>query len=323
MTGKLPIAARWKGLGLACYAIVFGGTCLNAAVLSFESYQTGDINTGGQANSSLAFSDTNQDGWSNAAGSRGIIAPASGNGLDGQFLTLPAPLTAGNNITMIAARVGAPDFTGTNTVGFDVRFAAGGTAVATSIGNGVSFLNQLSGTGGTFNQNADTGMFFGQLGNSGFGVRSSSFGTSKLLFSTTGGEGIVTTPSGALLAGNWYRVEVSITGLFEINPGEMGRTVTMSVYDYANEVSWGSNSWNASDITGFGGFDPEDSVGVIARVQRNNADNNLAGGLDNISVTVVPEPSTALFAALGLAAFFFPRTRTSSRARAGCVFPEN
>src|SRR5690606_19956893 len=173
-------------------------------------------------------------------------------------------------------------------------------ATATSMGNGVAFLNQLSGNGGTYHQNADTGMYFGQLGNGAFGVRRSNFGTAQVLFSTTGGAGIVTIPENALVAGNWYRVEVSITGLFEINPGELGRTVSMSIYDHANGTSWGTNTWEASHDVSFGGFNPEDTVGIIARVQRNNADDNLAGGLDNIRVTAVPEPSLALLAALGL-----------------------
>jgi hypothetical protein len=285
---------------LACCGTAFASPSVGAAILNFETYQTGDINVGGQVNTALGFPNTNQDGWSNAGGSRGIVSPGSLAGLDGQFLTLPAPATAGNNTTMIAAREAAHETTGANTVSFDLRFAAGGSASATSIGNGVSFLNQLSGSEGTFSQNADTGMFFGQLGNGGFGVRASGLGTSQMLFSTTGGAGIVTIPQNALAAGNWYRVDVSITGLFEISPGQMGRTVAMSIYDYGNLVSWGTSTWNASATTDFGGFDPEDTIGVVARVQRNNANDNLSGGLDNIRVTVVPEPSSLLLAALGL-----------------------
>ncbi|RZA10025.1 MAG: hypothetical protein EOP02_35325, partial [Proteobacteria bacterium] len=284
---------------LACCGAAFASPCLSAAILTFENYQTGDINAGGGTNTGLTFPNTNQDGWSNAAGSRGIIAPGTLAGLDGQFLTVPAPATAGNNITMIAAREGAHDLTGQNTVGFDLRFAAGGTATATSIGNGVAFLNQLSGNEGTFSQNADTGMYFGQLGNGGFGVRSANFGASQILFSTTGGAGIVTIPQDALAAGNWYRVNVSITELFEINPGEMGRTVSMSIFDYANQVSWGTNTWNASDTTGFGGFNPEDALGIVARVQRNNANDNLAGGLDNINITAYNRDTGAFDAISG------------------------
>ncbi len=277
---------------LICCAAACAGPGLNAAILNFESYQTGDINIGGQANTGLQFPDTNQDGWSNAAGSRGIIEAASANGLDGQFLTLPPPTTPGNNITMIAARPEAPEVDVTNTVSFDVRFSAGGGPSATSIGNGVAFLNQLSGSEGTFSQNADTGMFFGQLGNGGFGLRQSNFGPSTILFSTTGGADTVTIPEGALVAGNWYRVDVSITDLLEINPGEMGRTVTMSVYDYANAASFGTNSWNVPDFAGFGGFSPGNTAGIVARVQRNNADDSLAGGLDNIRITAVPDPAS-------------------------------
>ncbi len=281
----------WRYRGLVCCAAVLTGEGLRAETLDFESYETGDINSGGQTNTSLAFPDTNQDGWSDAAGSRGIIASGSANGFDGQFLTLPPPSTPGNNITMIAARVEAPEMATANTVTFDVRFSAGGNAGATSMGNGVAFLNQLSGPEGSFNQVPDTGMYFGQLGNGGFGARGANFGSAQILFSTAGGEGIVTIPENALVAGNWYRVEVSVTHLFEINPGELGRTVSMSVYDYANEVSWGTATWDASHDVGFGGVNPEDTVGIIGRVQRNNADDNLAGGLDNIRVTVVPEPS--------------------------------
>lgn len=277
---------------LICCAAICAGPFLDAATVDFESYQAGDINIGGQANTALAFPNTNQDGWSNAAGSRGIIAPGASNGLDGQFLTLPAPATAGNNITMIAARQQAPEINIANIVSFDLRFAAGGTAVATSIGTGVAFLNQLTGSEGTFHQNSDTGMFFGQLGNGAFGIRQSNFGTAKILFSTTGGAGIVTIPATSLVAGNWYRMDVSISELLEISPGVSGRTVTMSVYDYANAVSLGTNTLNAPDISDFGGFSPVNTVGVVARVQRNNANDNLSGALDNIRVTAVPAPSS-------------------------------
>jgi hypothetical protein len=283
-----------RSRGLICCAAVLTSQSLRAETLTFESYQLGDINTGGQPNTALAFLETNQDGWSHAAGSRAIIAPGTANGTDGQFLTLPAPATAGNNITMIAARAATPEVAVANTVSFDLRFAAGGAAGATSIGNGVAFLNQLSGAEGTFSQTADTGMYFGQLGNGAFGVRRSNFGTAQILFSTAGGAGITTIPANALVAGNWYRVDVSITELFEINPGEQGRTVSMSVYDHANQVSLGTSTWNASDSIAFGGFAPTDTVGVVARVQRNNADDNLAGGIDNIRVAAVPDPSSGL-----------------------------
>jgi hypothetical protein len=294
MTKNFPTGFPRSQRILICCAAAFAGSSLDAAILDFESYQTGDINVGGQTNTALAFPVTNQDGWSNAGGSRGIIAAGTSNGLDGQFLTLPAPATAGNNTTMIAARPEAPETSVTNTVSFDLRFSAGGNAGATSMGNGIAFLNQLSGNEGTFNQNADTGMYFGQLGNGAFGVRQANLGTAKILFSTSGGEGIVTIPGSALVAGNWYRVDVSITDLFEINPGEQGRTVTMSVYDYANATSLGTNTWNAPDTAGFGGFAPADALGIVARVQRNNADDNLAGGLDNVHVAAIPDPSTGV-----------------------------
>lgn len=277
---------------LICCAAICAGPFLNAATLDFESYQAGNINTGGQPNTALAFPETNQDGWSHAAGSRGIVAPGSANGLDGQFLTLPAPATPGNNITMIAARAEAPEVAVENTISFDMRFAAGGAAGATTIGNGVAFLNQLSGAEGTFNQTADTGMYFGQLGNGAFGIRQSNFGTARILFSTAGGAGIVAIPASALVAGNWYRVDVSISESLEASPGVTERTVTMSVFDYANAVSLGTNTLNAGDISDFGGFSPVDTVGIVARVQRNNVDDNLAGGLDNIRVRAVPDPSS-------------------------------
>lgn len=294
---------------LVCSAAAFAAPSLSAAVLTFDSYQLGDINAGGGTNTALGFPITNQEGWSNAGGSRGVIGSGFVAGLESRFLTLPAPATAGNNTTMIAARSGDIEITGTTTVEFDMRFSAGGNATATSIGTGVAFLNQLSGTGGTFNQNADTGMYFGQLGNGGFGVRAANFGASQILFSTTTGPGVVPIPENALAAGSWYRVKVSITDVFEINLGELGRTVSMSIYDYANQVSWGTNTWNASASVGFGGFDPEDSMGIVARVQRNNASDSLAGGLDNIRITVVPEPSMALLAAFGLMSFASFRRR--------------
>ncbi len=306
-TASRVIALSHRSL-LGC-AAVFACPCLCAATLTFESYETGDINSGGQTNTALAFAESNQDGWSDAGGSRGIIAPGSANGLDGQFLTVPPPATAGNNITMIAARAEAPEITVANTVSFDVRFSAGGNAGATSMGNGVAFLNQLSGPDGSFNQVPDIGMYFGQLGNGAFGARGANFGSAEILFSTTGGEGIVTIPENALVAGNWYRVDVSITDLFEISPGELGRTVAMSVFDYDNGESWGTNTWNASHDVSFGGVNPEDTVGIVGRVQRNNADDNLAGGLDNINVTVVPEPSMALLVAAGLISFAASRRR--------------
>jgi hypothetical protein len=285
------------GLHWILTVLTISASCLHAATLSFESpvYSVGDLNAGGGTNTALPFPDTNQDGWSNAGGSRGTIAPESANGQagSGQFLTVPTPSTAGANVTMIAARKGGITVAASNSISFDLRLGSGASQ------NTVGFVRQFN-ADGTYNQNANTGLQLGQLTATTLGVRRSGFGTTQTLFSTTASTGIVQMPSASVVAGNWYRVDVLISDVFEINPGELGHTVTMSLFDYANNTTLGSNSWNGSLGISFGGVSPQDSAGIMARVQRLNADDDLAGGLDNISFTVIPEPSSAVLSCLGL-----------------------
>jgi hypothetical protein len=239
-------------------------------VIDFEqpAYTEGGFNTGGRNPADFT---TGQGGWSNASGSAGRISANTANGLvdNGQFLTLPAPSAPGNNVTMLSGRKGGIEYTGSNTISFDLR-APNANDTQITVGYMKGFPDNAY-------ANANAGMQFGvfRVGSAAsyFGIRRSGFGTLQQIV------------TGPVTAGNWYRVEVTISGLFVINPGESGRTVTMSVFDYANNQTLASGSWNGSDAVSFGNLAPEDSAGIMARVQRANSNDNLAGALDNLRFT--------------------------------------
>lgn len=284
---KLPSFSPHLSLG-ALAAFFLPAAAAQAQLVSFEDYTEGVVNS--TESQPVSFPGTNQGGWSNSTSTmHAAIAANSANGLagSGQFMTIPTPSgSAASAYTMIAAKQTAIPVTGVTSISFDLRFVTHDGAE--SVGGGTQNMAGFAQTfpNGSEFSNANAGILFGQTGPTSFGYRVAGFGgTGSRLAPTFTDDGTRNTIP-APVVGNWYGITATIAPEFEGN-----RAVTLDLFDYASNTFWANHTFNVP-MSQLGSVALEDSEGVVVRLTRNLTNDDYAGAIDNLSATVIPEPST-------------------------------
>jgi hypothetical protein len=271
---------------LTCLPVFAALAPLSAgAVITFETAEgyTAPVSFGPVNGSTVNAPFTGLNGWSaSTSTSQGQVVATTGSGeyVGGQALT------AGGTGTYIGGLRGGLQYTGVNSIAFDAQYATG---------IGVGFLGDYDGDGffdqGSGGANGDPGLAFGVGGSPArFEARYASFGTE--LFNPANLQGT---------GGNWYHFNALIGDSLSGS-----REITLSVYNLTTSTLVDLNGaadgtdWKFNLTDAQFGVAPEAALGVFVRLTS-------AAKVDNLLLTVVPEPAAIQLFGLGLLALLHRR----------------